>query len=74
MSWGSFKRYVTPERGGRVANFVTNRYGNQEEGRGVAVMPLRNADKIFYMADFTRKLPIGNYSLYYLTLKTLVFR
>ena len=25
---GSFKRYVTPERGGRVANFVTNRYGN----------------------------------------------
>ena len=25
---GSVKRYVTPERGGRVANFVMNRYGN----------------------------------------------
>ena len=29
-------------------------------------MPLRNADKIFYMTNFTRNLPIGNYSLYYL--------
>ena len=37
-------------------------------------MPLRNIDKIFYKADFTRNLPIGNYSLYYLTSKTLVFR
>ena len=37
-------------------------------------MPLRNADKIFYMANFTRKLPIGNYYLYYLTSKTLVFQ
>ena len=37
-------------------------------------MPLRNADKIFYMTNFTRNLPIGNYSLYYLTSKTLVFR
>ena len=25
---GSFKRCVTPEGGGRVANFVTKRYGN----------------------------------------------
>ena len=72
---GSFKRYVTPEGGGgRVANFVKNRYGNQGVGKGVTVMSLHNADKIFYMANFTRNLPKGNYSLYYLTSKTLVFR
>ena len=75
---GSFKRYVTPEGGGsgggRVVNFVTNRYGNQGVGEGVSVMPLRNVEKIFYMANFTRNLPIGSYSLYYLTSKTLVFR
>ena len=63
---GSFKRYVTSEVGGRVANFVTNCYENQGEGRGVSVMPLPNADKIFYMTNFARNLPIGNYSLYYL--------
>ena len=45
------------------------------EGRGISEMPLRNADKIFYMANFTRNLPIGNnFSLYYLTSKTLLFR
>ena len=48
---GSFKRYVTPEGGGRVVNFVTNRYGNQGEGEGVSVMLLRNVDKFFYMAN-----------------------
>ena len=53
--------------GGRVANFVTNRYGNEEEGKGDSVTPLRNTDKIFYMANFTRNLPIGNYSLYYIS-------
>ena len=74
ISKGSFKRYVTPEGRGRVVNFVTNRYGNQAGGEGVSVMPLRNVDKCFYMADFTRNLPIGSYSLYYLTSKTLVFR
>ena len=42
--------------------------------RGISVMPLHNADKIFYMANLTRNLPIGNYSLYYLTSKTLVFK
>ena len=47
LSKGSFKRYVRPERGWRVANFVTNHYGNYGEVRGVSVMPLRNADKIF---------------------------
>ena len=71
---GSFTRYVTPERGGRVANFVTNCYENYGEERGVSVMPLRNADKIFYMADFTRNLPIVNYSLYYLTSTPPVFK
>ena len=71
---GSFKRYITPEGGGRVVNFVTNRYGNQGEGEGVSVMPLRNVDKFLYMANFTRNLPIGTYSLYYLTSKTLVLR
>ena len=72
---GSFKRYVTPEEGGgRVANFVTNRYGNSGEEREVSVMPLRNTGEIFYMANLTRNLFIGNYSLYYLTSKTLVFR
>ena len=71
---GSFKRYVTPEGGGRVVNFVTNRYGNQRGGEGVSVMPLRKVDKFFYMANFTRNLSIGSYSLYYLTSKTLVFR
>ena len=35
-------------------------------------MPLRNADKFIYMANFTRNVPIGNHSLYYLTSKTLV--
>ena len=40
----------------------------------VSVIPLRNTDKIFYMVNFTRDLPIGNYYLYYLTSKTLVFR
>ena len=60
--------------GGRVANFVTNHYGNLGEGRRVSVMSWRNADKIFYMANFTRNLPVGNYSLYYLTSKTLAFR
>ena len=46
-SKGSFKRYVTPEGGGRVVNFVTNRYGNQGGGEGVSVMPLRNVDNFF---------------------------
>ena len=55
--------------GGRVANFVTNRYGYSGEGRGVSVMPLCNADKIFYIANFTRNLPIGNCYLYYLISK-----
>ena len=59
--------------GGRVVNFVTNRYGNQGGEEGVSVIPLRN-NKFFYMANFTRNLPIGSYSLYYLTSKTLVFR
>ena len=72
---GSFRRYVTPEGGGRVVNFVTNRHGNQGRGgEGVLVMPLRNVDKLFFMADFTINLPVGSYSLYYLTSKTLVFR
>ena len=31
---GSFKHYVTPEGKGRVANFVTNRYGNYGKRRG----------------------------------------
>ena len=57
-----------------IGNFFTNRYGKQGKGRGVSVIPLRNADKIFYMANFTKNLPIENYSLYYLTSKTLVFR
>ena len=30
-------------------------------------MLLRDADKIFCMANFTRNIPTGNYSLYYLT-------
>ena len=47
LSKGSFKRYVRPERGWRVANFVTSHYGNYGEVRGVSVMPLRNADKTF---------------------------
>ena len=72
---GSFKRYVTPEGGrGRVVNFVTNRYGNQGGVEEVSVMPLRNVVKFFYMANFTRNLLIGSYSLYYLTSKILVFR
>ena len=71
---GSFKRYVMPEGGGRVVNFVTNCYGNQGGGEGVSVMPLRNVDNFFYMANFTRNLPIRSYFLYYLTSKTLVFR
>ena len=50
LSKGSFKRYVRPERGWRVANFVTNHYGNYGEVRGVSVMPLRNADKIFILS------------------------
>ena len=58
----------------RVANFVTNRYGNERKGRRVSVMPLRNADKSFYMANFTRNVPIGNYFLYYLTSEAMVFR
>ena len=44
------------------------------EGRGVSLMPLRNPDKTFNMANFMRNVPIGNYSLYYLTSKTLVLR
>ena len=67
LSKGSFQRYATPEGGGRLVNFVTNRYGNQGGGEGVSVIPLRNIDKFFYMASFTRNLPIGSYSLYYLT-------
>ena len=59
---------------GRVANFVTNRYGNKEERRRVSVMLLCSADNFFYMDNFTKNLPIGNYSLYYLTSKTLAFR
>ena len=55
-SKGSFKRYVTPEAGGRVVNFIMNRYGNQGGGEGVSVMPLRNVDKCFYIANFTIKL------------------
>ena len=43
-------------------------------GEEVSVIALSNADKILYMVNFTRNLPIGNYSLYYLTSKTLVFR
>ena len=35
-------------------------------------MLLPNADKIFYMANFMKNLHIGNYSLYYLTSKTLI--
>ena len=70
---GSFKCCVTLEGRGRVVNFVTNRYGNQGDGEGVSVMPLCNVDKFFYMANFTRNLPIGSYSLYYLTSKSLVF-
>ena len=72
VSLRSFKRYVTPEGrgGGRVVNFVTNRYGNQGGGERVSVMSLRDVDKLFYMANFTRNLPIGSYSLYYLTPKT----
>ena len=30
-------------------------------GEGVSVIALRNADKILYMVNFTRNLPIGNY-------------
>ena len=37
-------------------------------------MPLRYANKICYMANFTRNLPTGKYSLYYLTSKTLFQR
>ena len=38
----------------------------------VLVMLLPNADKIFYMANFMKNLHTGNYSLYYLTSKTLI--
>ena len=73
---GSFKRYVTPEggRGVRAAKTCYKPLRKLGGGKRISVMPLRNAEKVFYMAIFTRNLPIGNYSLHYLTSKTLVFR
>ena len=71
MTKGSFKRYVTPEGGSKLCYEPLCKSGG---GEGVSVMPLRNIDKFFHMANFTRNLPIGSYSLYYLTSKTLVFR
>ena len=71
---GSFKRYVTREGGGEGSKLCYEPL-RKSEGRGaVSVMPLRNVDKFFYMANFTRNLPIGSYSLYYLTSKTLLFK
>ena len=52
----SFKHYLTPLGGGRVVNFVTNRYGNWGEPRGVSAMSLRNADKNFLYGQFHEKL------------------
>ena len=73
---GSLKRYVTPEGGKEGSKLyyelLWKSGGGGEGGEGVSVMPLCNADKFFYMASFTRNLPIGSYSLYYLTSKTLV--
>ena len=72
---GSFKRYVTPEGGREGSKLCCEplRKTGGRGGEGVSVMPLRNVDKFFYMANFTKNLPIGSYSLYYLTSKTPVF-
>ena len=66
---GSFKRYIMPEGGREGCKLCCKPLRKLEggEGRGVSVMPLRDADKIFCMANFTRNIPTGNYSLYYLT-------
>ena len=74
VDWGSLKRYVTPEGGSEGSKLCYEPLRKLGGEQGVPVTPLYNADNIFYMANFTRNLPIGNYSLYYLTSKTLLFR
>ena len=70
---GSFKRYVTPEGGGREGSkLYYEPLRKSGGGERVSVMPLRSVDKFFCMAKFTRNLPIGSYSLYYLTSKNPV--
>ena len=74
VQMGSFKRYVTSEgarEGSKLCYKPLQKLGG---GQGCFSNQLRNADKIFYMANFPRNLHIKNYSLYYLTSKTLVFR
>ena len=61
---GSFKRYVTPERGeGGWQTLLQTVMEIKGRGWGFS-SAVMNADKIFYMANFRRNLPIGNYSLY----------
>ena len=71
---GLFKRYVTPEGGREGSKLCYEPFQKSGGGEGVSVMPLRNVDKFFYIANFMRNLPIGSYSLYYSTSKILVFR
>ena len=58
-------------KGSKLCYELLQKLGGEE---GVSVMLLRNSDKILYMVSFTRNLSVGNYSLYSLTSKTLVFR
>ena len=69
MYLGSFKRYVTPEGGREGSKLCYEPLRKSGGGEGVSVMSLGSVDKFFYMANFTRNLPIGSYSLYYLTSK-----
>ena len=58
-------------KGSKLCYKLLQKFGG---GEGVSVMLLRNSDKILYMVNITRNLSVGNYSLYSLTSKTLVFR
>ena len=46
---GSFKRYVTPDggEGNKISYKPLRKLGG---GKGISVMSLRNAEKVFYMA------------------------